>query len=112
MRATGTGACKRLTGSVLGTVLKSVPVALLCACHAALHHPVAHLVWHEKSPLAAVSPSLIWIMGTMCTVADQESPTGHLCKESCVERPAGGRVLIRGVLGFTNKGQCAVSASW
>lgn len=89
MRATGAGACKCLAGSVPW----SVPVALLCACLAALHHPVAHLVWHEKSPLAVVSPSLIWIMGTMCAVVDQESPIGHLCKESCVKRPAGGRVL-------------------
>lgn len=47
---------------------------------------MAHLVWHEKSPLAAVSPSLIWIMGTMCAGAARSprlviSAKSHVLKD-------------------------------
>ena len=44
-------------------------------------------MWLEKCPLATVSPSLVWIMGTVCTVADQEYPVvisakSHVLKTS------------------------------
>lgn len=72
-------------------------------CLAALHHPVAHLVWHEKSPLAGGKPQPDLIMGTM--LGQLGVPTTGPAKSHVLKDQQEAGCSPEGRWGFAYKGQ-------